>query len=58
MKLAGITTYNPGKSIMSCKDLIKITRYYISPYPIKTTKIPTIQSHNGAVAKIYIALPI
>ena len=61
MKLAGITTWSPGKSMMNYKDLIKITRYLISPYPIKTTNNPTIISHKGAVANIdyayLIALP-
>ena len=58
MKLAGITTWSPGKSMMNYKDLIKITRYFTSPYPIKTTNNPTMDSHKGAVANIDNALPI
>jgi hypothetical protein len=58
MKLAGITTCSPGKSMMNYKDLIKITRYFTSPYPINTTNNPTIISHNGAVANIDNAYPI
>jgi hypothetical protein len=42
---------------MSCKDLIKITRYLMSLKPIKTTITPTIYNHNGAAENIFIAYP-
>ena len=42
---------------MNYKDLINTNKYLISPNPIKTTNIPTIYSHNGAVENIYIDLP-
>ncbi len=43
--------------MMNYKDLINTTRYLISPNPIKTTNTPTIYSHTGAVANIFIDLP-
>ena len=58
MKLAGITTYSPGKSMINYKVLIKMTRYLTSPKPTNTTSAPTMISHKGAVANTDNAYPI